>query len=80
MDVYVLAENRSEFLDSLADQIVTSVGCGTLIHMDITGAIEEVARSNDSKFDPATGEPIFNEHGKIMKGPAYTPPSLARFV
>jgi predicted HAD superfamily Cof-like phosphohydrolase len=80
MDVYVLTEDRDEFLDSLADQIVTSVGCGTLIHMDVTGAIEEVSRSNDSKFEPETGLPIFNAQGKIMKGPAYSPPSLARFV
>ena len=80
MDVYVLGRDRVDFLDSLCDQIVTSVGCGVLIHMDVAGAIENVSNSNDSKFDPLTGLPIFNEHGKIMKGLAYLPPSLASFV
>lgn len=72
--------DRKEFLDSLCDQIVTATGCGVLLHMDVAGGIEDVADSNQSKFEPSTGEPIFNEQGKIMKGPAYRPPSLARFV
>lgn len=80
VDLFVDGKDRIEFLDALCDQIVTATGCGTLLHMDVTGGIEDVSRSNDSKFDPATGLPILNENGKIMKGPAYRPPSLASFV
>lgn len=78
--IYVPIELREDFLDSLCDQIVTATGCGVLQHMDVTGAIENVSNSNDSKFDPATGQPVLNEFGKIMKGPAYVPPSLGSFV
>ena len=47
--------------------------------MHITNAIDEVNKSNWSKFDSA-GQPIFNEHGKIMKGPNYREPDLSAFV
>lgn len=68
--------DRKEFLDSLADQIVTGVGVGHCANMKVVEATAEVSRSNNSKFDPNTGKPIFNEQGKITKGPAYTPPNL----
>lgn len=77
---YVTTEDRQNFLDALCDQIVTAVGSGVLLQMDVTGGIEEVSDSNDSKFDPATGLPILNEHGKIMKGSAYRKANLTPFV
>ena len=67
--------NRKEFLDSLADQIVTAVGAGHCANMKITEAVRRVNASNWSKFD-VDGQPIRNEHGKIAKGPSYTPPDL----
>jgi len=67
--------NRKEFLDSLADQVVTSVGVGYCAGMKTASAITAVNRSNYSKFDK-NGYPIFNEHGKIAKGPDYAPPNL----
>ena len=67
------------FLDALADQVVTAVGVGHCCEMHITNAIDEVNKSNWSKFDSA-GQPIFNEHGKIMKGPNYREPDLSAFV
>ena len=67
--------DRREFLDSLADQVVTSVGVGHCAGMKTAEAIAAVNRSNWSKFDK-NGNPIFNEHGKIAKGPDYTPPDL----
>lgn len=74
-----VAEIRYDgFLDSLCDQIVTATGCGVLVGMDIPGAAGEVNRSNWSKF--VRGEPIFNEHGKIAKGPNYEPPQLAPYL
>ena len=71
--------DRTALLDSLADQIVTSVGVAHMLGMDIEGALNEVACSNDSKFG-ANGKPIFNDQMKIMKGPGYYPPDLAKFT
>ena len=72
-DVYV--NNRDEFLDSIADQIVTGVGVGHCAKMKVAEAVRRVNTSNWSKFDN-DGNPIFNESGKISKGPNYTPPDL----
>ena len=67
--------DRKEFLDSIADQIVTGVGCGHCAGMKTTQAVAAVNSSNWSKFDK-NGQPIFNEHGKIAKGPHYVQPDL----
>ena len=67
--------DRKEFLDSLADQIVTSVGVGHCAGMKTAEAVTAVNRSNYSKFDK-NGYPIFNDSGKIAKGPDYAPPNL----
>lgn len=69
--------NRLELLDALCDQIVTAVGVAHMFGMNIEGAMAEVNRSNFSKF--VDGKPMFNEHGKIAKGPNYTPPDLTGF-
>lgn len=67
--------NRKEFLDSIADQIVTGIGAAYCAHMKPSEALYRVNRSNWSKYD-VDGKPIFNEHGKITKGPQYQPPNL----
>lgn len=74
--VTIKLRDRQEFLDSLADQIVTAVGTGYCAGMKVPEAVEEVNNSNWSKFDQETGLPIFNEHGKIIKGVAYKAPDL----
>lgn len=74
-DHFVHIKDREGFLDSLADQIVTAVGVGHCANMDVTEACLRVNESNWSKFD-ALGYPIFNEHGKIAKGPHYVQPDL----
>lgn len=66
--------DRKEFLDSMADQVVTAVGVGHCANMDVPAACERVDNSNWSKF--VDGQPQFNEHGKITKGPYYAPPDL----
>jgi hypothetical protein len=66
---------RKDFLDSVADQVVTGVGVAHCAHMDGAEAIHRVNLSNWSKFDDE-GMPIFNEHGKVAKGPKYAPPDL----
>ena len=67
--------DREEFLDSLADQIVTATGVGHCAKMNIVEAVRRVNSSNWSKYD-TDGKPIFNEHGKIIKGPDYKSPDL----
>jgi len=67
--------DRKEFLDSLADQVVTAIGAGYCAGMKTADAVAAVNRSNYSKFDK-NGYPIFNENGKIAKGPDYAPPNL----
>jgi hypothetical protein len=67
--------DRKELLDSLADQGVTGIGVGHCAGMKTAEAIAAVNRSNYSKFDK-NGMPIFNEQGKVMKGPDYAPPDL----
>jgi predicted HAD superfamily Cof-like phosphohydrolase len=67
--------DRKEFLDAVADQIVTGIGAAYCAHMKPSEALYRVNRSNWSKYD-VDGKPIFNEHGKITKGPQYEPPNL----
>lgn len=75
MNAHVI--NRKEFLDSLADQIVTAAGVGHCAGMDVPGAVEVVDHSNWSKF--VDGEPVFDNNGKITKGPDYFKPDLEGF-
>lgn len=71
--------NELDFLDSICDQNVTGVGVAHTRGYDIVGAMTAVNASNFSKFDEA-GEPIRNEHGKIMKGPNYFKVELSAYL
>lgn len=71
--------NEDLFLDSLCDQNVTGAGVAYTHGFDFHGAMNEVNRSNFSKFDEA-GKPIRNEHGKIMKGPLYRKADLSPYL
>jgi len=79
-ETIVSIKDREAFLDSLADQIVTAIGVGHCANMRTAEAVEEVNRSNWSKFDQETGQPIFSPYGKITKGPNYRAPNLKEFV
>lgn len=72
-------ENRVEFIDAVADQIVTAAGSAYQAKMLPCSALNEVNESNFSKFDEE-GNPIFDENGKIMKGPNYRKAVLEPFV
>ena len=74
----LLITDRTEFLDSLCDQIVTAIGVGHMYGFDILGALQEVSRSNTSKFE--NGKPLFDENGKIKKGDNYFKPNLSKFL
>ena len=69
---------KADFLDSLADQVVTAVGVAHCAGMNMTEACKRVNASNWSKF--VDGQPVFNEAGKIAKGPDYAPPDLRGLV
>lgn len=77
-DVSLVVLDRVAFLDSLCDQAVTGTGSGYMLRMNVVDGLNEVNRSNWSKF--VESQPVFNEKGKIMKGPDYTPPNLEQFV
>lgn len=70
--------DRKEFADSLCDQIVTAIGLAYAHGIDIEGALDEVNKSNWSKFTDGKAE--FDENGKIKKGAGYVKPDLSRFV
>lgn len=67
--------DRKEFLDSIADQVVTGIGAAYCAGMQGAEAANRVNTSNWSKFDD-DGQPIRDANGKIAKGPNYTPPDL----
>src|SRR6056300_685168 len=70
-----------EQLDACADMIWVIIGYALSRGWDIEGAWNEVARSNFSKFDAETGEPIKNpETGKIMKPATFSEPELKQFL
>jgi hypothetical protein len=66
------------FLDALCDQIVTATGTAYMYGLNILGGMVEVNASNFSKF--VDGSPVFNEHGKIVKGPDYFQADLRAFI
>ena len=68
--------DRKEFLDSLADQVVTAAGVAHMSGMSLPEALVRVNASNYSKFDEV-GNPIFDETGKLKKGPTYVEPDLS---
>lgn len=76
--VMVTPEDRVDFLDGLCDQIVTATGSGVFSGLLMTPAVEEVDRSNWSKY--VDGEAIFDENGKITKGPDYFKPDLRKYT
>jgi hypothetical protein len=67
--------DRKEFLDGIADQVVTGIGAAYCAGMKAADACDRVNTSNWSKFDH-NGQPIRDANGKIKKGPNYQPPVL----
>ena len=73
-----ISAERVLLLDSLCDQAVTAAGVAYDFGFKYPQALREVNRSNFSKF--VNGAPVFDENGKIKKGPDYTPPNLISYV
>lgn len=70
--------DRVATLDAICDGQVTGAGLAYMLNMDVVRGLHEVNRANESKF--IDGQPVFNEQGKIKKGPDYQPPYLRPFV
>ena len=68
-----------EVADALTDILYVTYGAGHAFGIDLDKCFEEVQNSNMSKLDD-NGEPIYNESGKVMKGPNYFKPDLSKFV
>ena len=74
-------ENKDllEVADALTDILYVTYGAGHAFGIDLDKCFEEVQNSNMSKLD-GNGKPIYNEFGKVMKGPKYFKPNLTKFV
>jgi len=72
-------KNLKEVADSLTDILYVTYGAGHAFGIDLDKCFDEVQRSNMSKLGE-DGKPIYNEHGKVMKGPKYFEPNLKKFI
>ena len=68
-----------EVADALTDILYVTYGAGCAYGIDLDKCFKEVQRANMSKLGE-DGKPIFNEKGKVMKGPNYREPNLKQFV
>ena len=68
-----------EVADALTDILYVTYGAGHAFGVDLDKCFVEVQNSNMSKLDES-GKPIYNEAGKVMKGPKYFKPNLSKFV
>jgi predicted HAD superfamily Cof-like phosphohydrolase len=68
-----------EVADALTDILYVTYGAGHAFGIDLDKCFEEVQNSNMSKLG-SDGKPIYNDKGKVMKGPNYFKPDLGKFV
>jgi len=68
-----------EVADALTDILYVTYGAGHAFGVDLDKCFDEVQQSNMSKLGP-DGKPIYNESGKVMKGPNYFKPNLNKFL
>ena len=68
-----------EVADALTDILYVTYGAGHAFGIDLDKCFDEVQNSNMSKLGE-NGKPIYNENGKVMKGPNYFKPDLSKFV
>ena len=80
-ELKIAMENKDllEVADALTDILYVTYGAGHAFGIDLDKCFEEVQSSNMSKLGE-NGKPIYNEFGKVMKGPKYFKPNLTKFV
>ena len=72
-------KDLKEVADALTDILYVTYGAGHAFGINLDECFQEVQNSNMSKLG-VDGKPIFNEKGKVMKGPNYFKPNLSKFV
>ena len=80
-ELKVAMENKDllEVADALTDILYVTYGAGHAFGINLDQCFEEVQSSNMSKLGE-DGKPIYNEFGKVMKGPKYFKPNLTKFI
>ena len=79
LKVAMESKDLLEVADALTDILYVAYGAGHAFGIDLDKCFEEVQNSNMSKLGE-DGKPIYNESGKVMKGPKYFKPDLTKFV
>ena len=82
LDELTKAINENDILevaDALTDILYVTYGAGHAFGIDLDKCFDEVQKSNMSKLGK-DNKPIYNEHGKVMKGPDYFKPDLKKFT
>jgi predicted HAD superfamily Cof-like phosphohydrolase len=72
-------KDLKEVADALTDILYVTYGAGHAFGINLDECFDEVQKSNMSKLG-ADGKPIYNENGKVMKGPNYFKPNLNKFL
>ena len=72
-------KNLTEVADALTDILYVTYGAGHAFGINLDECFDEVQKSNMSKLD-VDGKPIFNDKGKVMKGPNYFKPNFSKLI
>ena len=75
----VKSRDIKEVADALTDILYVTYGAGHAFGINLDDCFKEVQSSNMSKLD-SNGKPIYNDNGKVMKGPNYFKPDLTKFL
>ena len=82
LDELIEAMNKKDLVevaDALTDILYVTYGAGHAFGINLDACFEEVQNSNMSKLDK-DGKPIYNDKGKVMKGPNYFKPDLSKYI
>ena len=77
--VAIKEKDIKEIADALTDILYVTYGAGHAFGINLDKCFEEVQNSNMSKLDK-DGKPIYNDKGKVMKGPNYFKPDLSKYI
>ena len=75
----IINKDIKEVADALTDILYVTYGAGHAFGVNLDKCFDEVQKSNMSKLGE-DGKPIYNEAGKVMKGPSYFKPDLSKFI
>ena len=79
LKIAIDTKNLVEVADALTDILYVTYGAGHAFGINLDRCFDEVQQSNMSKLDH-NGNPIYNDSGKVMKGPKYFKPDLSKFI